>query len=62
MAGRLDAAQVVLVHPQLPPLVARALGIPPLEDAVQEVLDDSLPLQPLDAIQARPPSPRPLVL
>ena len=51
---RLDAARVVLAHPQLPAAVARALGIPPLEDAVLEVLDPGLQLQPLESIQVSP--------
>ena len=50
---RLDAARVVLAHPQLPAAVAAALGIPPLEDAVLEVLDPGLQLQPLESIQVR---------
>ena len=50
-------ARVVLAHPQLPPVVVSALGIPPLEDAVQEVLDQSTPLQPLLSIQAIPSYP-----
>jgi hypothetical protein len=48
---RIDPQRVVLAHPQLPAAVAEALGIARLEDAVLEVLDDSSPWEPLDAIQ-----------
>ena len=42
---------MVLAHPQLPPAVAQALAVPALEDAVLEVLDESVPLHPVEAIQ-----------
>ena len=43
--------RVVLAHPQLPAAVAEALGIARLEAAVVEVLAETAPSEPLDAIQ-----------